>query len=82
MTSSMSGMVLDNFVLTKPAGWQPDVTGRTAYLDDVFVSNYTGSTIVEVDGAPFSLVNLLLIPCKVELQIEQYTEVWHMLLLF
>ena len=44
MISSISGLVLDSFNLTKPVGWKPDLAGRTAFLASFKQSYFPGGT--------------------------------------
>ena len=57
MISSLSGLVLDSFNLTKPAGFKPDLAGRTAFLATFKQSYFPGGpypgsgTYLETTGA-------------------------------
>ena len=42
MISSISGAVLDTFTLTKPAGFKPDLAGRTAFLNSFKQTYFPG----------------------------------------
>lgn len=44
---SQSGLVIDDFTLTKPAGWQPNTAAKTLFINQGFQSNYT-ETFLEV----------------------------------
>ena len=48
--SSMTGRVLDSWVLQKPAKWQPDVVVRNLF-EQYFISNYTETDFLEKTGA-------------------------------
>ena len=47
VVNSNTGQLTDAWTLTKPVGWQPNVTRQTATISD-FVSNYTESTWEQV----------------------------------
>ena len=42
MISSISGAVLDTFTLTKPAGFKPDLAGRTAFVNNFKQTYFPG----------------------------------------
>lgn len=42
MISSINGAVLDTFTLTKPAGFKPDLAGRTAFLQSFKQTYFPG----------------------------------------
>ena len=42
MISSINGAVLDTFALTKPAGFKPDLAGRTAFLSSFKQTYFPG----------------------------------------
>jgi len=42
---SQSGLVIDDFTMTKPAGWQPNPGARLLTLNQCFQSNYTETFI-------------------------------------
>lgn len=49
MISSFTGKLLDEVILTKPAGWQPDLAAKMAFMAN-FSSNYTPATTLETLG--------------------------------
>ena len=46
MISTITGAVLDSFTLTKPAGWKPDLAGRTSFLANFKQSYFPGGPYV------------------------------------
>ena len=48
--SSMSGKVLDTWMLKKPPEWQPDYVVRNLF-EQYFISNYTETDFLERTGA-------------------------------
>jgi hypothetical protein len=57
MISSISGAVLDSWVLTKPANFNPDLAGRTAFVQN-WTPVYVPSTYLETTGGncPYPLL--------------------------
>lgn len=48
---SQSGLVIDDFTLTKPAGWQPNPAATLSFINQGFQSNYT-ETYIEARAPP------------------------------
>ena len=49
---SQSGLVIDDFTLTKPANWLPSPAARLSVINQGFQSNYT-ETFIEARCGPY-----------------------------